>query len=194
MIIMETNVRYTVAGTFVLVMSALIIFFVIWLSTGITTEKYSYYSVFMKESVTGLNIDSPVEFNGVEVGTIEKMIINSNNVQLVELRLKIKSSTPITMGTKAKLALRGALSGSAFILLEDKGLDKRPLEKKQNEPFPVIPTTPSIVVRLDTTLTQISNGFNQLNQSFRQISTGVKGLLSPENLQAIRKLLQKLGG
>lgn len=191
---METNVRYTLAGTFVLVMLVLITSGVIWLSSGITTEKYSYYTVFMKESVTGLNKDGPVEFNGVEVGTIDDMIINKENPQLVELRLKIKSSTPITAGTKAKLALRGALSGAAFILLEDKGTDKTPLVKKENEPYPVIPTTPSIIVRLDTTLTQIGNGFRQLNENFTQISSAVKGLLSPENLRAIKRLLQKLGG
>lgn len=191
---METNVRYTIAGTFVLVMLALIIFCVVWLSAGITTEKYTYYTVFMKESVTGLNKDGPVEFNGVEVGTIDDIIINKENPQLVELRLKIKSKTPISVGTKAKLALRGALSGEAFILLEDKGSDKRPLVKKDNEPYPVIPTTPSIIVRLDTTLTQISDGFHQLNENFHQISSSVKELLSPENLKAIKRLLHKLGG
>ena len=191
---METNVRYTVAGTFVLIMLALIIFSVIWLSAGISTEKYSYYSIFMKESVTGLNKGGSVEFNGVGVGTIDDLIINKENPSQVELRLKIKSSTPITVGTKAKLALRGALSGEAFILLEDKGSDKRPLLKKDKEPYPVIPTTPSIIVRLDTTLTQISDGFRQLNTNFQQISSSVKQLLSPENLQGIRQLLHKLGG
>ena len=191
---METNVRYTMAGTFVLIMLALIIFSVIWISGGISTEKYTYYSVYMKESVTGLNKDSSVEFNGVEVGTVDEMIINKKNPQLVELRLKIKLDTPITMGTKAKLALRGALSGTAYILLEDKGTDMRPLLKKEGERYPVINTTPSILVRLDTTLTQISDGFHQLNESFRQISTSVRGLLSPENIAAIKRVLQKLGG
>ena len=184
---METNVRYTLAGTFVLLLLALIVFSVIWLSSGISTEKYSYYTVFMKESVTGLNKDGPVEFNGVEVGTIDDMIINKQNPQLIELRLKIKSPTPITVATKAKLALRGALSGAAFILLEDKGTNKTPLVRKEGEPYPVIPTVPSILVRLDTTLTQLSD-------SFRQISTSVKSLLSPENLEAIKRVLKKIGG
>ena len=191
---METNVRYTLAGTFVLTMLALIIIGVVWLSSGISTEKYSYYSVFMKESVTGLEKDGSVEFNGVGVGTIDDMIINRENVQLVELRLKVKSDTPITAGTTAKLALKGALSGAAFILLEDKGTDKRPLLKKEGQSYPVIPTTPSIIVRLDTTLTQISDGFRQLNDNFHGISSSIKSLLSPDNLRSIKKLLQKMGG
>lgn len=191
---METNVRYTLAGIFVLVMLSLIVFSVILLSTGFTFEKYSYYTVYMKESVSGLSIDRPVEFNGVEVGKIDDIIINKNKPQLVELRLKIKSKIPITVGTKAKLALRGALSGEAFILLEDKGTDKRPLLKKRHEPYPVIPTTPSIIVRLDKTLTQIGEGFHQLNESFSQISSSLRNFFSPDIANGIRRLLQKLGG
>jgi phospholipid/cholesterol/gamma-HCH transport system substrate-binding protein len=186
-ITMETNVRYTVAGTFVLAMLALIVLAVIWLSSGFSTEKYSFYTVYMKESVDGLNKDGPVEFNGVEVGTIDDMIINAKNPQNVELRLKVKSTTPVSMGTKAKLALKGAVSGSAYILLEDKGTDKKPLVKKADERYPVIETSPSIIVRLDTTLTQINEGFHKM-------SAAVQSLLSPENLQSIKKLLQKLGG
>jgi len=182
---METNVRYTVAGVFVLVMLAFIILGTIWLSAGFSTEKYNYYLVYMKESVSGLTLDSSVEFNGVDVGTIDQININKKNPQLVELVLKVKDTTPVTMGTKAKLGVR-ALSGMTYILLEDKGDDKRPLLAKKGEPYPVIDTTPSILIRLDTIMTQMSS-------SFREISNSFKSLLSRENLQAIRRLLQKLG-
>jgi phospholipid/cholesterol/gamma-HCH transport system substrate-binding protein len=183
---METNVRYTVAGLFVLAMFTFIILGIIWLSSGFSNEKYHYYLVYMKESVSGLTVDSSVEFNGVNVGKIDQININKKNPQLVELVLKLKETTPVTMGTKAKLGVR-ALSGMTYILLEDKGNDKRPLLAQNGEPYPVIETTPSILIRLDTTLTQMSD-------SFRQISNSFKSLLSPENLQAIRRLLQKLGG
>lgn len=180
---METNVKYTLAGTFVLGMLGLIIFSIIWLSSGLSTEDYSYYTVYMKESVSGLNKDGPIEFNGVQVGTIDNMTIDSANPQVVKLLLKVKSDTPITMGTKAKLGIR-ALSGNAYLLLEDKGTDKKPLVSQNGEP-PVIPTTPSILVRLDTIL-------NQMSESFQQISSSIRSLLSKENLQSIRLLLQKV--
>lgn len=182
---METNVRYTIAGTFVLIMLMLTIFSVIWLSAGFDNEEYSYYTVYMKESVTGLSKEGLVEFNGVEVGKIDKVILDRKNPQIVQLLIKVRSDTPVTLGTRAKLSIR-ALSGVAYLLLEDLGKNKKPLVAKNGVP-PVIETAPSILVRLDTTLTQ-------MNTSFRQVSSAVQSLLSKENLMAIKLLLKKLAG
>jgi phospholipid/cholesterol/gamma-HCH transport system substrate-binding protein len=183
---METNVRYTVAGCFVLVMIGLIAMTVIWLTSGMSNDKFNYYIVYMKESVSGLNKEGRVEFNGVEVGTVDQMILNKNNPQLVTLVLKIKDTTPITYGTKAKLGVR-ALSGTTFILLEDKGNNKRPLMANKGEPYPVIETEPSILVRLDSIM-------NEMSTSFHQMSSSLQSLLSKDNIQLIKRVLQKLGG
>jgi phospholipid/cholesterol/gamma-HCH transport system substrate-binding protein len=179
---METNVKYTIAGAFVLMLVTFIVLAIIWLSAGFTHEEYSYYNVYMRESVSGLSINGPVEFNGVEVGTVDAMKIEPQNPELVELLLKIKSKTPVTEGTTAKLGLR-ALTGVAYILLEDKGKDIRPLVAKAGEKFPIIPTVPSILVRLDSTLTQINN-------SIREVTGSIKLLLNEQNLQSIQLILQ----
>jgi len=179
---METNVKYTIAGTFVLVLVAFIVLSILWLSSGFKHQDYSYYSVFMSESVSGLTLHGPVEFNGVEVGTVQKMIINKENPQLVELLLKIKIDTPISQGTTAKLGLH-VLSGTAFILLEDKGKDKRPLLAVAGEKYPVIPTIPSILVRLESALTQMTT-------SIQDVTTSIRNLLNEKNLQSIQLILQ----
>jgi len=178
---METNVNYTLAGTFILILLTFIILGVIWLSAGLSTDEFAYYQVNMKESVSGLTSDSPVEFNGVNVGTIQEMRISHENVQLVKLLLKIKSDTPITVGTRAKLGVR-ALTGIAYILLEDKGSNMRPLVKQSGQRYAVIETTPSVLVRLDTTLTQI-------NKSFEKLSDSIGSLLDKENLAWFKQIL-----
>jgi phospholipid/cholesterol/gamma-HCH transport system substrate-binding protein len=183
---METNVRYTVAGIFILVMLSLIIFSIIWLSAGFSFQKYHYYTVYMKESVSGLGKQGPVEFNGVEVGTIDDMIINKEHPELVQLNLKIKPDTPITYGTRATLGVR-ALSGVSYLLLEDKGTDKRLLIAKEKEPYTVIETRPSVLIKIDKIMTQIG-------ASFQQMSNALRSLLSNENIQAIKRVLHKLGG
>jgi phospholipid/cholesterol/gamma-HCH transport system substrate-binding protein len=179
---METKVSYTLAGTFILILLMFIVIGVIWLSAGLTYKKYVYYKVYMKESISGLSEEGPVEFNGVNVGTVAEMKISHENPQLVILLLKVERDTPVTMGTRAKLGMK-ALTGVAYLLLEDKGTDMRPIQTSSGERYPVIPTVPSILVRLDTTLTQV-------NESFQQLSKSVKSLLSKENLQWIQKLLK----
>lgn len=179
---METKVSYTMAGIFVLSLMCLIVFGVIWLSAGFNNKKYTYYKVYMSESISGLNKNGPVEFNGVNVGNVAEMKINHQNPHLVELLLKVEEDTPVTMGTRAKLGMK-ALTGIAYLLLEDKGRDMRPIKKQPGQDYPVIITTPSILVRLDTTLTQINDSFHQLNVSIRS-------LLDKENLKWIKQILQ----
>jgi len=179
---MEAKTNYTMAGVFVIFFSAVITLGVIWLSSGLSTKKYTYYTVYMKESVSGLSEEGPVEFNGVKVGTVEEMKIHADNPQLVELRLKVQSDTPISQGTKAKLSTR-ALTGIAYILLEDKGLDRSPLRLQPHERYPVISTEPSLLVRLDTIVTQMKDSFEELSES-------IQSLLNEKNLAAIKQILQ----
>src|SRR3990167_263035 len=99
---MEANVNYTVVGLFVIILTAAFVFGIIWLSSGAYWEKeYQTYQVFMQESVSGLNIDSPVEYNGVNVGTVSYISIDQKNPKLVQVLLSIKQGTPITLGTRA---------------------------------------------------------------------------------------------
>ena len=117
---METNVNYTVVGAFVLLLMTFTLLAIIWLSSGFSDESFSRYLVYMQESVTGLSPESPVEFNGVKVGTVESIELYPNNPHLVQLLLNIKSSTPITTGTVAVLSSRG-VTGVTFIQLKDDG-------------------------------------------------------------------------
>lgn len=179
---METKVNYRVAGVFVIALIASIVLAIIWLSSGLNTEEYVFYRVFMKESVSGLNQDGSVEFNGVTVGNVSKMKINRDNPRIVALTLKIKKDTPITEGTRAKLGMR-ALTGTAYILLEDDGLNMTPLKPKEEQKYAVIETSPSLYVRLETALTQ-------LNDNFQQLSKSMQLLLNDTNLQNFQKILQ----
>ncbi len=179
---METKVNYTAVGAFVIVLFTALILSIIWLSAGFSNEKYTMYEVFMKEAVTGLSLEAPVEYNGVNVGAVTSIRIDKKNPHFVELLLKIKSDTPITKGTSARLNVR-TLSGVAFILLQDKGHDMTPLVAEGANPYPVISTEPSLFLRLDTALTQLIDNFKKLTMS-------VESLLSDQNLQAARQLLQ----
>ncbi|HLB58170.1 MAG TPA: MlaD family protein [Gammaproteobacteria bacterium] len=179
---METNVNYTVVGTFVITLTALIIFGIIWLCSGLSFQTYSTYQVYMKESVSGLNIDAPVLYNGVNVGTVSDVEIDKKNPHLVSLLLKIKSDTPITEGTRAKLNVR-SLSGIAYMELEDKGTNMNRLRALRGQPYPVIATTPSLFLQLDAALKQLSD-------SFRQVADSMSKLLDKDNLRSIKTLLQ----
>ncbi len=182
---METNINYTAVGIFIITLLGCIILGIIWLSSGLTGAHYKTYKVYMQESVTGLTSDSIVAYNGVEVGNVQNIEINKRNPHLVELLLNIKDGTPITNGTRAKLASKSMISGVSYISLQDKGTDMTPLIKLPGQPYPVIRTEPSLFMQWDTALTQLSN-------SFREITASIKGLLDQENLHALKQTFRNI--
>jgi phospholipid/cholesterol/gamma-HCH transport system substrate-binding protein len=178
---METNVNYTIVGIFVITLTAFMILAVIWLSSGLSVEQFSVFKVYMTESVSGLNIDSPVEFNGVASGAVKSIDLNTKNPQLVEVLLNIKKNIPITQGTTATLNQKG-LTGIAFISLRDKGVDTQPLVRLQGQEYPVIPTSPSFFLKIDTAITK-------LNDSLHQVSNSIRTLLDQENMRTMKEIL-----
>lgn len=181
---METNVRYTIAGIFVIVIFTLIALSIIWLSAGFSVETYAIYQVNMKESVSGLTVDAAVEYNGVNVGTVKNVKISSTDPELVELLLRIRSSTPITQGTAATMNMRG-LTGVTFIALRDKGTNKQKIKLLPGETYPIINTTPSLLMRFDQAITE-------LNGTFTRISASIEKLLNDENLGSMKDILHNL--
>jgi phospholipid/cholesterol/gamma-HCH transport system substrate-binding protein len=181
---MEMNVNYTIVGAFVITLLTAIVLGIIWLSSGFSVETYSNYMVYMQESVTGLSIDAPVEYNGVNVGTVTTISLNHENPQLVELLLNIKTGTPITEGTVATLQSKG-ITGIAYIALKDKSTDLTPLRALPGQKYAVINTAPSFFLRLDTALSKLS-------KSISRASDSINKLLDPENLQSIKQTLKNL--
>lgn len=178
---MDTNVNYTVVGAFVIGLIASITFAIIWLSSGLSSVPYKNYIMLSQESVSGLTVDAPVEYNGVNVGSVSNVTLDESNPHLVKVLIRIKASTPITQGTTAMLASRG-VTGVAFIALKDTGTDLEPLAPTPGQEYPVIPNTPSIFVRLDTALTSLTKNFQAMAQSLH-------ALLDKENLQSFKEIL-----
>lgn len=181
---METKVNYTVVGAFMIALIGAFVLATIWLSSGFSLVQYKTYALRMTESVSGLSIDSPVEYNGVNVGSVLSIALEPNNPQVVDVLLNINYTTPITYGTVATLTTRG-LTGLTIVSLKDKSTDKRPLQALHGQPYPVITTAPSFFVRLDLALSQLS-------ANLREVSKSVSTLLSPENQQSIKAILNNM--
>lgn len=181
---MESKINYSVIGAFIIILLTLLIFLIIWLSSGISERKYNTYIVYMNEAVTGLNTGGSVKFNGVDVGHVKSMHLNENNLQQVKLLLDIDTNVPITEDTRATLMSQG-LTGLTFISLRNIGNNIKPLHKAKNESYPIIISTPSIFLRLDIILTKLTTNIDS-------VSKDLKALLNNNNQQAIQQTLTNI--
>jgi phospholipid/cholesterol/gamma-HCH transport system substrate-binding protein len=162
---METRVNFAAVGAFVLLLGAALVGGVLWLSSEKSYRKaYDVYLVYMRESVSGLSPDAPVEYRGVRVGQVRRIALAPGNVEKVRLELNIERGTPIKQDTVAVLVTQG-LTGIAHVELTAGSRDAAPLQAPPGEDHPVIPAGPSFMVRLDAALSTLIGNLTRTSEN-----------------------------
>lgn len=181
---MESKINYTLVGVFVLILTIALIIFIAWLSADFTIKNYKTYLVIMNESVAGITTNSAVKYNGVDVGSVKKILLNPHNPRQVRLFLNVEENTPITDGTTATLNSQG-LTGITYIALQGSDTNQNPITTPPGEKYPVIKSTPSLFLRLDSALHDLTINMNQITQDFN-------GILGGKNPELFRTILHNL--
>lgn len=182
---MEEKVNFAVVGVFVLLLGAALLGGVLWFSSGKSYgTAYDNYYVYMKESVTGLSLNSTVRYRGVEVGKVRKIMLAPNNVEQVQLTLGILRGTPIKADTVAILQTHG-LTGLAYVELTGGSQQAAALQKQEGEEYPVIKTEPSLMRRLDSSVTGLLANLNRAAEN-------LNAALDEQNRNALKKTLADL--
>ena len=88
---MERQVNYAVVGLFVILLGAAWLAISLWLALGDFGTNYTRYHVFMNESVSGLHLDAPVKYRGVEIGRVRDIGLNPLVPEQVQLTLDIEA-------------------------------------------------------------------------------------------------------
>lgn len=179
---MDTKVNYVIVGIFVVVLSAAIVVSSAWISGGHSAKSYHKYITYVDETVAGLSEKAPVKFNGVDVGYVEEITLNPKNPQQVKLLLQIQDNTPINSSTVSYLQTQG-ITGYMFIALKAKQPVAPPLVKAPDEPYPVIPSTPSLFFQLD-------NAVSAISENISGVSDSIRAVFDQENREALRKILE----
>jgi phospholipid/cholesterol/gamma-HCH transport system substrate-binding protein len=115
----------------------------------------------MNESVAGLNDESPVKYNGVRVGFISDIELSSSNPQKVKLLVKVEQGVPITMDTQATLITQG-ITGTTYLGLTATSSSLIPIQRRPNEPYPVIAYKPSFYHLLERSINRLSSEINEI--------------------------------
>ena len=165
-----------------LALGAALVAGVLWLASGGAFQKhYDLYLAIEDESVAGLNLNAPVKYNGVDVGKVREIALDTTNPERVNLLFAIERGTPIKVDTVAVLKTQG-LTGIAYVELSGGARDAAPLQATAGSRYPVIRTKPSLSARLENVLTSM---LAKLDST----STSINAILSDENRIAFKNAL-----
>ena len=159
-----------------------------------SVNRFATYQIYTGDLVSGLIADAPVEFHGVDVGKVKR--IRLVNPHLVSIVLSIDKTAPVNSTSVATITSRGlatrGFTGYVFISIENIGIDSRPLISPPGVPYPIIPTAPSKVITLDTTINQVNGNvqiITELLQSLFDEKTTMALKQSAASLQQVAKVL-----
>lgn len=182
---MEQRVNYTLVGLFVVILGLASVALGYWLSFGERHKIYRTYLIYFEESVAGLTVDSPVKFNGVDVGYVKEIILNQDDPKEVQVMLRIEQGTPITEATEATLESQG-ITGIRFISLRVTAANSVPLRAKFKQKYPVINAKPSLMTELDKALRDAAANVKAMTMSFRRVFD------DDENVKSIKLSLRHI--
>ena len=181
---MNTRTSYTLVGLFVLGLGAALVAGILWLGSGSAGRHYHTYVVYMTESVSGLSRDGVVKYRGVDVGRVREIRLDPDDPEQVRLLLDIEEGTPIKEDTVATLEVRG-LTGLAYVNLAGGSRSAPPLSTLPDQPWPVIPSRPSVWGRLDRNI-------GTLLENLVDASRQLRGWLSDENRDLVMRTVANL--
>lgn len=165
-------------GAFMLLCGIMICVFLGYvLSRFLNKEFDNYYTVF-NESVIGLYKDAQVKLNGIDVGNVTEIAIDSSNLNQVVVRFRVNKGTPIKLGTRAGMTHGISLTGEKQIVLSGGRFDEPdvaeggfvPAEKTAFDEMANKAT--DIVAHIDSLLTNINKIFSTENAD--NISSAIK--------------------
>lgn len=130
---METRANYGLIGLFTLLVVAIAVGMIYWVGRLDEAGSAKSVQISFPGAVSGLVSGSPVNFNGIRVGTVRKLSLDPENPEAVLVDVDISDTTPLKEDTAITLGTTG-LTGASFVDLRGGSKDKANLLLQDNVP------------------------------------------------------------
>ena len=181
---MNRKVNYLILSVFTIFLSAGAVYFIYWLGNfSINRKPKSYYKAVFHESVSGLNIASPVKYMGLNIGSVKKITINPDEPDSVIVTFTVDKNIPLRSDSYAFIALEG-ITGLKYIEIEG-GSKNSPILKTSKTNPATIKTIPSFNAKLFETVSKTTDKLNKLLDN-------LNNALSAEKISHVNKILLHL--
>ena len=180
---MDSKINFFKIGIFIIIFSVLLMMAIFWLGKyGFEKKKFDEYSIYFKESVSGLNVGSAIKYKGFEVGNVNEIKINPNNSEEIQINVLIKKGTPIKEDNYAMLGNLG-ITGLKYIELKG-GSNESALLKENKDGIKLIPSRTSA-------LTSLFDSTQDITTEVMLVLNQIKKVLDDKNIDKFSQFLVK---
>jgi phospholipid/cholesterol/gamma-HCH transport system substrate-binding protein len=182
---METEGRYTLVGTLVLAVIALMTLAIVWLAGAANTIAYQNYTIYFKnQSLDGLAVGGPVKMRGIKVGSVSGYDFASNRDEAVAVIARVDADLDVHQGAVAYIK-RNLVTGIASIEIVNGPKTAPVLVTVKGERNPVIAEGRSDIDKVAVTVSKLADSGAQIMDKMNQV-------LSEDNQRALSQALANL--
>lgn len=178
---MENRSNYVIVGSVGLAMIVGIFAMVLWLAR-VQGGDAQRFDILFKQSISGLAVGSPVQFNGVTVGKISDIQLLPARPEFVRVRISIKEDVPVLKGTTAGVEGVG-FTGVSQIQLQGAIQGASPIDAPGPYGVPLIPPRTGGLNDLLATAPQVLSNVSRLTERLNDV-------LKDENRAALSGILK----
>ena len=172
---METRANYVVTGAFTLAVIAGVFSFIFWFHNSGSGGARASYRVVFTGSVSGLRTGGSVLFNGIRVGEVSGLALDTQDPRKVVATISVDRAAPVRADTKVALAFQG-LTGLAEVALTGGAADAALLATDDGTP---------------PTLYAAAGAGADVTQAARDVLSRISGLVV-DNETALRSSLRNI--
>ncbi|WP_120944206.1 MULTISPECIES: MlaD family protein [Helicobacter] len=179
---MERHVNYTLIGGIFLACVASMAIFIMWLGhVNFEEEDYLRYVVYTDKDLSGIGANTPINYKGIQIGTIKAVGFDPQHLGVVKLTIDIKSKVPITKDATLKVESQGLVGIKYLALIQ--GKSKEFYTKSDSE---------RILHYEQSFLEKLSNSAGHISNEVLGIIKSIDQILSPENVENIHKIIASI--
>jgi phospholipid/cholesterol/gamma-HCH transport system substrate-binding protein len=178
---MERQANYALVGVVGIALLIFALVFVIWLAQFQFNQKYDNYRVYLHGPVSGLRKGGPVQFNGIEVGEITGIALDSKDPNKVVTDLQVEHGTPVRTDSTA-LAVNQGITGVKYLQITP-GTPERPLLRD------VSGRKRPVIIAGRGRMEDFLEDLGKLTSNGREALDRINRVLSDENMGAVSSTL-----
>lgn len=182
---METKAHHVLIGAFTLAVAVLAMLFALWAAKTVSDRQWDEYEVVFTEAVTGLTRGGVVQYNGIAVGDVTELRLDTNDPSKVIARIRVGAGTPVKTDTSAKLAFVG-LTGLVQIQLSG-GSPRSPMLKDAHEDDGL----PRIAAQ-ESAFAKLLNSSEDITTTASDVLIRINRMLNDETVENVSKTMANL--
>jgi phospholipid/cholesterol/gamma-HCH transport system substrate-binding protein len=198
---MEVRAHYILIGSFTLAVIVGLFTFVYWIKNVGGLGQRAIYQIQFEQPVAGLTVGSSVLFNGVRVGAVTELALDTADPKRVMVSMSLDPAIPVRADTQVDISYQGFVGAPAIALKG--GEASAPRLASQDHRPPVLMAPPDVGQNLTESARATLHNIDEiLTENKKPLNTAINGFSTfadmlgrnSQRLEDIIGGLQKLTG